>query len=112
MTVLISITCSTCFVHADIPPAAVLIDRAAQSVGWICPTCQDVVERVLASDLLDAAANAGASPISSVLDRSHPESPAEGPDLVTDDLLRLHDQLGRDGWYDELASLVTKGAER
>ena len=108
MPMIISLTCRGCRVHAGVPPAAVLIDRAAQSVSWICLTCRQVVERVLDSDLLDAAANAGASPISSMLDRSHPEAPPKGPDLCLDDLLRLHWLLEKEDWFDELSSLITR----
>ena len=108
MPMIISLTCSGCRVHAGVPPAAVLIDRTAQSVSWICLTCRQVVERVLDSDLLDAAATAGASPLTSALDRSHPETPPDGPDLSLDDLLRLHWLLEKDGWFDELSSLGTR----
>ena len=107
MPVIISLTCSRCRVNAGVPPAAVLIDRGAESVSWICLTCRDVVERTLETDLLDAAANAGASSITSTLDRSHPESPPDGPDLSLDDLLELHRQLQQDGWYEQLSTFVT-----
>ena len=108
MPVILSLTCSRCRVAARVRPAAVLLDRSAESVSWICPTCRDLVEMTVGTELLDAAADAGASPITSALDRTHPESPPVGPHLSLDDLLELHRLLQQDAWFEVLSCFTTR----
>jgi hypothetical protein len=108
MSTVITATCSQCSQPADIAAESVLADLHGRTVSWICGVCGDVEEQPISASLLPRLVDAGISLISSrnAMPTGHPETPPAGDPLTLDDLLGLHEALGRTFWFQDLEGLV------
>jgi hypothetical protein len=121
----VSISCQRCGLTSTVPVDALLVsvavdgahdgahDGTAGSLAWTCDRCADLVTARLDWPALLTLVTAGVTVLDDSSDRSgatdgdalppHPEHPAGGTPLTRDDLLALHELLGSDRWFDQVA---------
>ena len=127
----VTISCQTCGLSSTLPVDALLLtvapgeassagrelgddraadaDRVAGTVAWTCASCDDLVSADLDWAALLTLVSIGATlledPDSDEGDAllPHPENPAGGAPLTHDDLLALHELLGSDSWFTQVA---------
>jgi hypothetical protein len=110
----VSIDCPTCGASISVPADALLVAVAADdndpnvaaTVSWVCATCADLTAVLVGWPALLTLITAGVQ----LLDENedplplHPENPAAGAGFTPDDLLKLHELLASDTWFDTLAA--------
>ena len=110
----VSINCTTCGESHAVPVDALLVAvvveeidaNVAATVSWVCATCADLATVLVGWPALLTLITAGLH----LLDENeeplplHPENPAAGAWFTPDDLLKLHELLASDTWFDTLAA--------
>jgi len=101
-------TCHDVQLGIDDLTVRVCADDSSGSYRFMCPTCDQVVDRPASGRIVELLLSAGAHHETWTWPAELGERPA-GPPLTPDDLLDLHMVLQSPRWFEDLVALVRRG---